>query len=524
MSETARAPETEPAEGVSLETQILTVTVSLLSGRSVQVPATASTALGEIREEAARLLGVPLASLVHADGSGVDEQQTLADAGLDLGQPLQALVRTTIEVGDLVKVEDGVTPSYGWGQVKAGDVGKVHSIEGRNVSVHFPTHSGWSGKLDEMELVQAKEVRKQPPKSTIDVGCIVKVREGVTPRYGWGDVKPGECGKVVSISGDNVVINTESQSGWSCRLDEIEVVEAVGPEPEGRAGLDVGQPPQALVRTTIEVGDLVKVQDGVTPSYGWGQVKAGDIGKVHSIQGGNVSVHFPGNSGWSGKLDEMELVQAQEAPERSEIVVGCIVKVRDGVTPRYGWGDVKPGECGKVVSVSGDNVVINTESQSGLSRGIRGWSARLEELEVVEAVSPEPEVTVKVALLSGRSVEVSTTASTSLREIRAKAAHLLDVRLSKLVHADGSMFDETQSLADAGIDLREPLQAVVRNCELQVGDMVRVRDDVENPRHGWGSVQRGDHGRVTAINEENATVNFPSQSGWAGNIDELELC
>ena len=48
------------------------------------------------------MLGVPLASLVHADGSGVDEQQTLADAGLDLGQPLQALVRTTIEVGDLV--------------------------------------------------------------------------------------------------------------------------------------------------------------------------------------------------------------------------------------------------------------------------------------------------------------------------------------------------------------------------------------------------------------------------------------
>ena len=94
--------------------------MSLLSGRSVQVPAIESMVLAAVREEAARLLGVCIAKLVHADGSSLDEQQSLADAG-DLGQPLQALLRTSIEVGDLVKVQDGVTPGYGWGSVKPGD-------------------------------------------------------------------------------------------------------------------------------------------------------------------------------------------------------------------------------------------------------------------------------------------------------------------------------------------------------------------------------------------------------------------
>ena len=108
-----------------------------------------------------------------------------------------------------MKVQDGVTPGYGWGSVKPGDSGKVASITGDNCSVHFPQDSGWSGKLDEMELVQVGEppkasASKQPQVSTVDVGYLVKVREGVTPSYGWGDTRPGDCGKVVSVSGQNV--------------------------------------------------------------------------------------------------------------------------------------------------------------------------------------------------------------------------------------------------------------------------------------------------------------------------------
>ncbi|OLQ05830.1 Pentatricopeptide repeat-containing protein, chloroplastic [Symbiodinium microadriaticum] len=193
MSETSPVPETDSAGGVSLESQ--SVTVSLLSGRSVQVPVTASTSLGTIRVEAARLLGVCAAKLVHADGSSLDERQTLADAGLDLGQPLQALVRTTIEVGDFVKVKDGVRPAFGWGSVQPDHWGKVAGITGDNCTVHFPRHSGWSGKLDEMELIPTYRpeppVSEQPQVSTIDVGYLVKVRMGVTPSYGWGGTMYG---------------------------------------------------------------------------------------------------------------------------------------------------------------------------------------------------------------------------------------------------------------------------------------------------------------------------------------------
>ncbi|CAE7906998.1 Herc2 [Symbiodinium necroappetens] len=219
VSETSFVPEIEQAGGVSLESQ--SVTVSLLSGRSVQVPVTASTSLGTIRVEAARLLGVCAAKLVHADGSSLDERQTLADAGLDLGQPLQALVRTTIEVGDFVKVKDGVTPAFGWGSVQPDHWGKVAGITGDNCTVHFPRHSGWSGKLDEMELIPTYRpeppVSEQPQVSTIDVGYLLKVRMGVTPSYGWGGTMYGDVGTVVAVSGENVTVNFASQSGWKTK-------------------------------------------------------------------------------------------------------------------------------------------------------------------------------------------------------------------------------------------------------------------------------------------------------------------
>ncbi|CAE7438569.1 unnamed protein product [Symbiodinium sp. CCMP2456] len=239
MSETALVPETEtePAAGLSLESQSRVtqkVTVSLLSGRSVQVPATDDTKLGTIRVEAARLLGVCVAKLVHADGSSVDEQQTLADEGLDLDQPLQGLVRTTIEVGDFVKVQDGVTPAYGWGAVKPGQWGKLVSISGDNCTVHFPSHSGWSGKLEEMELIPKDHqpetpVSEQPQVSRMvgnchfELGSLVKVRDDVVaPVHGWGNVQRGDRGRVQAIRGDTATVNFPSQSGWSGELEELE--------------------------------------------------------------------------------------------------------------------------------------------------------------------------------------------------------------------------------------------------------------------------------------------------------------
>lgn len=65
-----------------------------------------------------------------------------------------------------------------------------------------------------------------------------------------------------------------------------------------------------------------------------------------------------------------------------------------------------------------------------------------------------------------------------------------------------------------------------------VGDRVRVKADVVNPRHAWGYTKRGDVGVVTHlggvsdgkwIDAGDLLVDFPAQNGWTAKADEMEL-
>ena len=58
-------------------------------------------------------------------------------------------------------------------------------------------------------------------------------------------------------------------------------------------------------------GTLVALRDGVEPTYGWGDVEAGDIGQVRRLDNdGDLVVDFPGKdvSGWASPVDEMQPV------------------------------------------------------------------------------------------------------------------------------------------------------------------------------------------------------------------------
>tara|TARA_B110000208_G_scaffold45824_1_gene60773 strand:+ start:214 stop:1413 length:1200 start_codon:yes stop_codon:yes gene_type:complete len=59
----------------------------------------------------------------------------------------------------------------------------------------------------------------------------------------------------------------------------------------------------------LVVGDKVRVKSSVSkPSHGWGSVKAGDVGTLTSISGTGCTIKFPKQSGWSGKVAEIERV------------------------------------------------------------------------------------------------------------------------------------------------------------------------------------------------------------------------
>ena len=54
----------------------------------------------------------------------------------------------------------------------------------------------------------------------------------------------------------------------------------------------------------------MRVKAGISkPSCGWGQVSAGDIGRVTNVSGSSCNIEFNAQSGWSGKLAEMERVE-----------------------------------------------------------------------------------------------------------------------------------------------------------------------------------------------------------------------
>ena len=436
----------DSSEGVSAPSQ--TVTVSLLSGRSVQVTATDSTVLHQIREEAGAKLGVRIAKLRRADGSALEEQQSLAEAGIDLHEPLHA-VGCSIAVGSRVTLKAGVEkPEYGWGSMTRGESGIVTSINRTNVTINFPSQSGWSGKLDEMELAETispEGVESQEPQVTVTVSLL------------------GGRSVQVTATDSTVLHQIRKEAGAKLGVHIAKLLRADGSALEeqqslAEAGIDLQEPLQALVGSgTIEIGSWVKVREDVqNPRYGWGGIdRRNHCGRVRAIEGDSVTVDFDNHSGWSGHLDEMELAE--------------------------------------------------TISPEGVE-------------------SQEPQVTVTVSLLSGRSVQVTATDSTVLHQIRREAGAKLGVHIAKLLRADGSALEEQQSLAEAGIDLQEPLQALVGSGTIEIGSWVKVREDVQNPRYGWGSIDRRNHcGRVCAIGGDSVTVDFDNHSGWSGHLDEMEL-
>ena len=56
----------------------------------------------------------------------------------------------------------------------------------------------------------------------------------------------------------------------------------------------------------------------------------------------------------------------------------------------------------------------------------------------------------------------------------------------------------------------------------QVGDLVRVRPDVEQPKFDWGEATHTSVGRLTWYFEDRCTVDFPKHPGWNGLLSELE--
>ena len=124
---------------------------------------------------------------------------------------------------------------------------------------------------------------------------------------------------------------------------------------KGRGGGSSAAPPGFTGSHYFTVGDAVRVKATVSsPAYGWGAVTPGMEGTITSIRPPDCVVDFPsGNSGWSGRLDEME-------PAAPPLAVGDAVRLKAWVTlPVDGsWGDVTHADVGTVVTVDASGVPL----------------------------------------------------------------------------------------------------------------------------------------------------------------------
>jgi hypothetical protein len=171
-------------------------------------------------------------------------------------------------------------------------------------------------KADELRRATDEEVAEAKRK-LIQPGVYVKLQipEGSRPRYGWGDAKNGDIGKVASRDGDEVRVDFPAQSGWKALIHELVLATE-----EERKKAEAADKWAAIGRKPGEfkVGDVVRYI-GKNPRGNALAVDGfkGIITTIERVSASDVKLTKPafvksGNDTWADK-DDVELIAPVES-------------------------------------------------------------------------------------------------------------------------------------------------------------------------------------------------------------------
>jgi hypothetical protein len=133
-----------------------------------------------------------------------------------------------LKVGDYAKIAEGIDDGY----AKSGDIVEIIDT-GRRFDFKVRKIGDTNGctYFDAAALVRATdeevaEAKHKLARHKIQPGVYVKLQipEGSRPRYGWGDAKNGDIGKVASRDGDSVRVDFPAHSYWHADINEIVLV------------------------------------------------------------------------------------------------------------------------------------------------------------------------------------------------------------------------------------------------------------------------------------------------------------
>ncbi len=436
-----------------------------------------------------------------------------------------------LQLGQAVHVKKSVdTPSTGWGSLKRGETGyaRAYDPERQLYVCDFPSVDGWKGRPSDLE-VDTRATLIRP-------GAQVRVREGVTPKYGWGSATRTSIGTVISSQYDGrcVVVDFPEDSTWKGTLADLESLEAFEPQDETEQ-LDSDNVLEALLRAAV-LEALLDLDDEDPPSswpgeiqkgthvrcvgtsYGGGKITVGDVGVVKSRDtDGDYQVDFPKVDGWNARPRDLVIDAAAQS-----VRPGALVAMKDDVVnPIFGWGSYKRGMHGLVVKVEHDGVV---KVQLGLDPEVSAsdnlWKSQLKELEVIDNGTFQGTFrgTWPGSIQLGQSVRVRPPPSTGWG--RAEPGEVGYVRAyikeSELYVCDFPSMDGWKGRKQ---DVKVEAVATL----IRPGQQVRIREGI-TPKYGLDKVTHTSVGTVVSSRYDGGCVivDFPEDSTWKGTLAELE--
>ncbi|CBI35107.3 hypothetical protein VitviT2T_020215 [Vitis vinifera] len=376
------------------------------------------------------------------------------------------------KVRDWVRVKASVSsPKYGWEDVTRNSIGLIHSLEeDGDVGIAFCFRS-------KPFRCSVTDVEKVPP---FEVGQEIHVMPSISqPRLGWSNETAATVGKIVRIDMDG----------------------ALNVKVPGRLSLWKVSPGDAEKLSGFAVGDWVRSKPslGTRPSYDWNTFGKESLAVVHSIQDtGYLELACCFRKGrWITHYTDVEKVPCFK--------VGQHVQFRSGLhEPRWGWRGTRSDSRGVITSVHADGEM--RVAFFGLPGLWRGDPADFEIMQMFEV---------------GEWVRIRDDAG-SWKTIGAGS-----IGIVQGIGYEGDEWDGTISVGFCGEQERwvGPTSHLESVDRLMVGQKVRVKLSVKQPRFGWSGHSHGSIGTISAIDADGKLrIYTPAGSkAWMLDAAEVEL-
>ncbi|KAG1371072.1 E3 ubiquitin-protein ligase KEG [Cocos nucifera] len=373
-------------------------------------------------------------------------------------------------VGDWVRIRPALTAAiHGMEAVTPGSIGIVYSIRPDSSLLLGLCYlsNPWHCEPEEVEPVEPFRIGDQV--------CVK--RSVAEPRYAWGGETHHSVGKIIDIENDGLLIVDipNRSTTWQADPSDMEKVE------------------------NFKVGDWVRVKASVSsPKYGWEDVTRNSIGIIHSLEdGSDMGVAFCFRSKpFCCSVADMEKVQPFEVGQRIHVMPSIS-------QPRLGWSDETAATIGTISRIDMDGTLnVRVAGRSSLWKVAPGDAEKLSGFEVGDWVRLKPSLGARPTYDWNNIGKESIAVVHSIQD---------------------SGYVELAGCFRKGKWITHYMDVEKVQC-LKVGQHVRFRTGLVEPRWGWRDARPDSRGIITGVHADGEVrvAIFGLPGLWRGDPADLE--